>query len=162
VSLGELHPFIIHFTVALLLVAATCDMLGLLLRRETLLQAGRWNTLIGAGFAILGALSGFAAEKSLGGHSSAGAALLELHRGLGIVIAIVWVPVGAWRAGSKMALPLRLRTLYLTAAFTGAALVLVESVLGTALVYRHGVGLSESARAVPMAQPHQKIKADKK
>jgi uncharacterized membrane protein len=149
---GELHPFVLHFAVGLLLMAPLCDVLGLLLRREALLHAGRWNTLIGTLAAILALVTGLGAEAALGPHSAAGEALLHLHSALGIVTVVVWVPVAGWRLASKLALPVRLRTLYLAAAISGAAILTVETVLGGALVYRHGVGLSPAARAEPITR----------
>jgi uncharacterized membrane protein len=42
--------------------------------------------------------------------------------------------------------------LYLAAAFTAAAVLTAETILGSALVYRHGVGLSPAARAEPVVR----------
>ena len=148
---GELHPVVLHFAVGLLLTAPICDVLGLVLRREPLLQAGKWMTLAGTVAAGLSLVTGLAAEAALGPHSAAGEALLHIHKALGIVLVAAWAPVAAWRALSKLPLPLRARTLYLAAAFSAAAILTVETVLGGTLVYRHGVGLSPAARAEPMA-----------
>jgi uncharacterized membrane protein len=150
---GELHPFLVHFAVGLLVAAPACDAAGLLLHREALLHAGRWNTLCAAIAVVAAALTGIGAQASLGAHSPAGAALLHLHSGLGWVLLVAWTPVAVWRGASKLALPLRLRTVYLALAFTGAAMCLVETGLGAALVYRHGVGLSPAARAEPIQRP---------
>ena len=158
--LAELHPFVLHFAVALLLAAPLCDALGLLFRRQALLLAGRWNTLFGAFGAALAVLTGLAAQSSLGPHSAAGEALLQLHRALGFVMIAVWLPLATWRGLSKLALPQRARTLYLTGAFVGAAVVLVEAMLGSALVYRHGVGLSAAARAGPSPHSSTRIPVD--
>ena len=111
---GELHPFLVHFAVGLLLTAPAADVLGLLFRRE---------------------------------------ALLRLHGRLGWVTLAAWVAVAAWRVSSRLALPLRARTLYLAAAFTAATVLAAETILGAALVYRHGVGLSPAARAEPVVRP---------
>lgn len=146
--LAELHPLALHFAAALLVAGPAFDAAGLLLRREALLQAGRWNTLVGALACALAVLSGLAAESALGPHSRAGAALLSLHHGMGYLLLALWAPVAIWRAASRLALPLRLRTVYLAFAFAGAALVLGEAALGSALVYRHGVGVSREARDV--------------
>ena len=149
--LAQLHPIVVHFAVALLLVAPACDALGMLLHREALLHAGRWNTLLGAGAAVLAVLTGLGAE-SVVDQGGAGLPLLQLHRALGFLLAAIWVPVAAWRGSvSRVALPLRLRTVYLTLSFVGAAVVLVQAGLGSTLVYRHGVGLSTSARLPPAA-----------
>lgn len=150
---GELHPFIVHFAVGLLLIAPIADIFGLLLRRETLLSTGRWTTLLGTGFAVLAVASGWGAEASLGAHSAAGEALLNLHEVLGYVAAGMWLPIAGWRAASKLALPLRARTLYLASSFAAAAVLMVETGFGGALVYRHGVGLSPAARAEPVIRP---------
>jgi uncharacterized membrane protein len=161
VPLAELHPFVLHFAVALLLAAPFCDVLGLMLRREQLLYAGRWNTILGTVATVFAVVTGLAAEANLGPHSAAGGALLELHRALGYVMLAVWIPVAGWRALSKLALPRRARTLYLTAAFVGAAIALVQAGLGSALVYRHGVGLSSTARAEPTPHSTTRIPMDK-
>jgi uncharacterized membrane protein len=153
VPAAELHPLTLHFAVGLLIAAPACDAAGLLLHREALLQAGRWNTILGTAAALLAVLTGLAAEAALGPHSAAGAALLSLHKGLGLLGLSVWTPVAIWRAASRLSLPVRLRTLYLTFAFAGAALLLAQAGLGSALVYRHGVGLSPAARADPMPRP---------
>ncbi|MCA1827450.1 MAG: DUF2231 domain-containing protein [Myxococcales bacterium] len=148
---GELHPFVLHFAVGLLLTAPLCDVVGLILRREPLLFAGRWMTLAGTFAAVLSAITGFGAEAGLGPHSAAGEALLNLHRALGIVMVLVWVPIAVWRGLSKLPLPLKARTIYLALAFSGAVILTVETALGGALVFRHGVGLSPAARAEPVA-----------
>ena len=150
---GEVHPFVVHFAVGLLLIAPAADVFGLLLRREALLYTGRWTTLLGAGFGVLAVASGWGAEARLGAHSAAGEALLHLHEVLGYVAAAIWLPIAGWRLASKLALPLRARTLYLAASFAAAAVLAAETVLGGALVYRHGVGLSPAARAEPVVRP---------
>ncbi|HET9754246.1 MAG TPA: DUF2231 domain-containing protein [Myxococcales bacterium] len=150
---GELHPFLVHFAIGLLLIAPVADVLGLLFRREALLDTGRWATLLGTLFAALALASGWSAEHGLGPHSAAGEALLRLHGRLGWVTLAAWLPVAGWRAASRLALPLRARTLYLAASFTAAAVLAAEAILGAALVYRHGVGLSPAARAEPLVRP---------
>jgi uncharacterized membrane protein len=150
---GELHPFLVHFAVGLLVAAPACDAAGLLLHREPLLHAGRWNTLAAAVAVLAAALAGVGAQASLGAHSQAGAVLLRLHSALGWVLLLTWAPVAIWRVASRVVLPVRFRTFYLALAFTGAAICLVETALGATLVYRHGVGLSPAARAEPLQRP---------
>jgi uncharacterized membrane protein len=150
---AELHPFLLHFAVGLLVAAPAFDAAGLILRREGLLLAGRWNTLIGTVFAGLSVLSGIAARAELGPHSAAGEALLNLHNVLGYAVLLLWVPAAVWRAFSRLAFPIRLRTIYLALAFTGAAACVAETLVGAALVYRHGVGLSPAARTEPLPRP---------
>lgn len=150
---AELHPFVLHFAVGLLVAAPACDAAGLLFRREGLLLAGRWNTLIGTVFVGLSVLSGIAARAELGPHSAAGEALLNLHNVLGYALLALWVPASVWRAFTRIAFPPRLRTIYLALAFAGATACVAEALIGTALVYRHGVGLSQAARTEPLPHP---------
>jgi len=155
---GELHPFVLHFAVGLLLTAPIFDVLGLILRREPLLHAGRWMTVSGTVAAVLSLLTGFGADAVLGPHGAAGEPLLNLHRAIGIATVVVWLPVAVWRYLSKVALPLRARTIYLAAAFSGALILTAETALGAAMVYRHGIGLSPAARAEPIAPPTAKAR----
>jgi len=150
---GELHPFLSHFAVALLVIGPLCDALGVAFRRDALLQAGRWNTLFGAGCAAIALASGLGARAALGAHGPAGEALLNLHGGLAWVLAAGWAPVAVWRALVKRPLPVRLRTVYLALAFTGAIACIGDGLLGSALVYRHGMGISPTARAEPLPRP---------
>jgi uncharacterized membrane protein len=150
---GELHPFLSHFAVALLVAGPACDALGVAFHRESFLHAGRWNTLAGALSAALALASGVAARATLAPHGPAGEALLNLHGGLAWVLAVGWAPVAIWRALARSPLPLRLRTAYLTLAFTGAIACVGDGLLGSALVYRHGLGLSPAARAEPLPRP---------
>ena len=126
---GELHPFVVHFAVGLLLASSLCDVLGLLLRREQLLIAGKWMTVFGALGSAASLATGVWSRNNLGAHSAAGEALLHLHLALGYVVAGLWLPLALWRR-SRAALPLKLRTIYLAAAFSGAALVVAETALG--------------------------------
>jgi uncharacterized membrane protein len=154
VLIGELHSFVLHFAVGLLLASSFCDVAGLLLRRESLLVAGKWMTILGAAGAALSVATGLWARDALGPHSAAGEALSHLHQALGFVVAGLWAPLALWRALVRGALPVRLRTLYLAAAFSGAVLVISETALGTSLVYQHGLGLSPAARAEPAVPAH--------
>src|SRR5205085_9477268 len=102
----QLHPFVLHFAVALLLAAVACDAVGLLLRREALLHAGRWNTILGAGAALFAVATGLAAAATIEPFAAAGTPLLSLHKALGLLLAAHWTPLAIWRVLSKTALPL--------------------------------------------------------
>jgi uncharacterized membrane protein len=146
----ELHALIIHFALALLATAPLFDLFGLLLRREALLAAGRWNTWAGTLSLLLAVGSGLAAESALGPYSPAGVPLLSLHGALGYTLVPIWLAAAVWRRVSRGPIPVRFRTLYLALTYVGAVLVFAEGGLGSMLVYRHGVGLSASARAQPV------------
>ena len=59
----ELHPIIVHFPIALLILSVTLDFLGVFLRRWALTEAATWLLVFGtpsAGFALL---SGWVSER---------------------------------------------------------------------------------------------------
>jgi uncharacterized membrane protein len=144
---------LLHFAVGLLVAGPACDAAGLVFHRDGLLHAGRWNTLVGTVFLGLSVLSGIAARAELGPHSAAGEALLNLHNVLGYALLVLWVPAAVWRAFTRVAFPVRLRTIYLALSFAGATACIAETLIGGALVYRHGVGLSPAARTEPLPRP---------
>src|SRR5438874_11150148 len=108
-------------------MAPVADVFGLLLRREALLNTGRWTTLLGTGFAILAVASGWGAEAGLGAHSAAGEALLQLHEKLGYVALALRPPVAGWKAAPKLAVPLRARTLHPSASLAAPTALTVET-----------------------------------
>jgi uncharacterized membrane protein len=54
-----LHPILVNFTAALLPVSLLSDLLGRLLKRDTLLHAGWWTLLFAAAVTPLTALAGW-------------------------------------------------------------------------------------------------------
>lgn len=74
----ELHPIVVHFPIALLILSVTCDFLGVFLRRWGLTDAATWMLVFGtpgAGFALF---SGWVSEH----YVTVGAAgdILHLHK----------------------------------------------------------------------------------
>ncbi len=45
--MAELHPPIVHFAIALAIVGVIFDFVGLILRKESLKNAGFWTFVIG-------------------------------------------------------------------------------------------------------------------
>src|SRR5436305_13103577 len=107
---GELHPFLSHFAVALLLIGPACDAFGVALRRDSLLHAGRWNTLLGDACAAASLASGPGARAALGSHGPAGEARLNLQRALACVLAAPRAPVPRRRPLAEPPPPTRLGT----------------------------------------------------
>ena len=59
----DLHPFVVHFPISLLIVGAICDTIGILGRRDTFLRTGFLLVALGAVAAIVAAVSGDAASE---------------------------------------------------------------------------------------------------
>lgn len=139
---ARIHPWIVHFPVALLLLAAALFLLGSLFRRRpwsaTLLTVARWNLWIGAGFALASIGTGFLDYISASCDQAAIDATI-LHRRSG---AVTWwssliVGIAAWRTRERPPGP------WLLAGMAIVALAaLVAARLGTDLTYGRGLGVA--------------------
>ena len=86
-ALAGLHPLVLHFPIALVIVAAVIEFLALLGRRERLTSFSITALLIGAPLTVLAAWSGWAmADEGYGSGWE-----LSLHRWLGVSSAILLV-----------------------------------------------------------------------
>ncbi|MCF7800824.1 MAG: hypothetical protein K9N34_02275 [Candidatus Marinimicrobia bacterium] len=64
-TFGELHPFFVHFPIALMTVAALFDVLGLFINKTFFPRVGFTLLLVTTVLAIVVGLSGYAAEADL-------------------------------------------------------------------------------------------------
>jgi uncharacterized membrane protein len=129
--IGRLHPLVVHFPIALVMVAAAAEAAVMLT------AGGRWRTVAvvnvraGAAFAFAAVIAGWRLASAPGIESTP---LLEWHRWLG-VIAAVWTAAAAtatWFAerGSTRGL-----WIYRVALFLATACVAVTGHLGGLLVW---------------------------
>ncbi len=89
-----LHPILVHFTTALVPVSFVCDLLGKILRRQSLLSTGWWTILIAAVVTPLTAFSGWMWMRQLG---DIGHAEMSIHQWVGISLAAVLPILAVWR-----------------------------------------------------------------
>lgn len=130
---GKFHPAIVHFPIALILMAAFSELLGMILKREFLRDAAFF-------LLSMGTLSGVIAV-ALGWSAGAYANFPEmewvftLHRWLGAstgALALIATAVG--RFARRRNTPGAIRA-YRTALFTAALLVGITGHFGSALIY---------------------------
>jgi uncharacterized membrane protein len=167
IHLVELHPIIVHFPIALLIVGVLLDFLALLLRRAHLVAAASWSL----GFGSLGLLAAELSGQLIEGHVNRALAgnLLEMHKTFALmtvitfitlfVLRILWLspyilsflspamPVAARaRKYIHTSLPILgqnsrlLIGIYLLLSVAGIVLLAITGYLGGSMVYDHGVG----------------------
>ena len=85
-SLGRIHPLVIHFPIALVLIAALAELIATITGRLYWRTVGVANVRVGAAFGVIAATAGWFLPRVLGLDSSA---LLEWHRWLGTLAASV-------------------------------------------------------------------------
>ena len=93
-GLGQFHPLVIHFPIALLLVAAGVEGMIAIYGNEALKPVVRINLWIGMIFAVGAALSGWYRAEGMGFEPDLKPTLFW-HRWLGITMAI-WACVVVW------------------------------------------------------------------
>lgn len=138
------HPYVVHFSVALIVLSAALFALGAAFRFRPwsagLLQAARWNLWIGAGFALASIGSGFVDYIRIPCDQAAIEATV-LHRRSG---AVTWwssliAAVAVYRTRSRAPGPYLLGWLGLV-----AIAAITATWLGTTLTYRHGLAVERA------------------
>jgi uncharacterized membrane protein len=119
VLIGRVHPLLVHFPIALVLIAAIAEAIA------TLSGEWRWRTVAvanvraGAAFGLVAALAGWRLAAAPGVEASA---LLETHRWVGAIAAFVTLGAALVSAGADGRSRLAF-ALYRVMLFASAALV---------------------------------------
>jgi uncharacterized membrane protein len=127
---GRLHPLLVHFPIALVLVAAIAEVVALTTRFPEWHTVAVANVRAGAAFALASAGAGWLLASSRIVEASPA---LEWHRWLGLAGAVA--TVAAALATNEMDRPRRRLWLYRIALFWAAVLVAVAGHFGAALVW---------------------------
>ena len=127
---GRLHPLLVHFPIALILIAAVAELAFLATRFRMWHIVAVANVRAGAAFAVASAGAGWLLASSRIVEASPA---LEWHRWLGLIAAIAAI------TAALMTVPIdqmrRRRWLYRIALFSAAACVAVAGHFGAMLVW---------------------------
>jgi uncharacterized membrane protein len=139
-NLTRLHPMIVHFTLALCVVAVLLDVIGKALRRPQLHSAAFINLLLAGVSAVATVAAGMAAEvRLLISHDAH--AMLDTHKLFGFSAASAILLLVAWRSLGRRAESGAPGMMYLCAGVLTAALSLGAGYVGSELVYTRGVAV---------------------
>ncbi len=105
-----LHPVVIHFAIALLVVGPAMDTLGLLLRRESLCWPAAGTRCLGPRCWRSPSSSGLAANAGLGAAQRRRTGAAQPARGARTLCVALWIPVALWRGLAGPLIPVRART----------------------------------------------------
>lgn len=140
-SLHLLHPVLVHFSVALLVIGAVAEALGILRGRKGMERFGAVALLLGVGFLVATVASGFLAANSVPLPEGAYGPLSD-HERAGLVLLGVWLVLVLWKAWFRGVLPPRHRAPHAAVLLVAGALTLWVAYLGGHLVYGLGVGVA--------------------
>jgi uncharacterized membrane protein len=117
------------------------DLLGILLKKESLKNAGWWAQVFGVIAIIITASTGLIAANTVA-HSEAAHEIMETHETIGLIVGGVFILLLIWRSFLKTSLPSKkvYQTIYLTIGILAVVTMLYGAHLGGKLVYEFGVG----------------------
>jgi len=140
-----IHPLIIHFPIALLVMAVFASLMDVLLSKEWISTSKIWLYIFGTLSALVAVLSGreaadsasppFNAEMSLSNHSDMGHYTLYFFTAF-TILQLISIKLG--KADNKI-----LKILFLLVAGVGFYLLLQAGDMGAKLVYKYGIGISQ-------------------
>lgn len=139
--LARLHPFFVHFPIALLLSALLAHLLFWWRKQPALLLFSRF-LLVGAALgALLSALSGGWAEDAAGDLRAEVHQAIEQHETLGYIQAWLLPVLAMWGVLRRKTMLERELSIFFGVMLLATVLMLYTGWLGGSLVYDQGVGV---------------------
>jgi uncharacterized membrane protein len=147
------HPLVVHFPLALVLIAAPLLLAARLLRSETLASTaavvGTWNLCLGAVAAVFALATGLGSVLDLEVGEAARQAI-SLHMKWAMFTSLALVLLAVWR-GAGTAPGSRPSWVFIIVLLMAAAALMVTGYRGGENVYEFGVGVKKTA---VRAEPH--------
>lgn len=143
VRFREVHPVVVHAPVAMLPLAVAADVLGRITRRRRLREAGRHLMPIAAVSAAAAALTGLVAQHEVQADGRAHD-MLVTHRNVNLGVVGLTTLLATWRWRHRTP-----STGYLALGLAGVGLLGYSALLGTKMVYAHGVGVDAAGGIRP-------------
>jgi uncharacterized membrane protein len=150
------HPIFVHYTVALIPLAACCYFLGYVFYNryigKELALVGRWCLWFGALASIATVSAGFIAYYSVV-HDTPSHFAMTIHRNWALVTFSTILFMAIW----SMALYFRKKTagwVFLSMMICTAILVTITAWLGAEVVYRYGIGVQSLPESTSTGHQH--------
>jgi len=149
-----LHPRIVHFPVALLILATFLGVLALVFKskRDLFKELCFWNLLFGVAGAIVAVISGLIEEENLV-HNEAIHELMETHELLGFIFSSTFLGGFIWMFARKSKMKLAEFRILVIMLVVAAGLLTYSAHLGGTMVYREGAGV-EPMKSILQEEDH--------
>ena len=150
--MDTIHPILVHFVIAMALIAVAFDLIGVLARRPNLFEVSFWNLLV-ATLAIFVAIIIGQVEAGLAQPYGGASTVLNLHSTLGWSLAGVLAVLTGWRYVIRSRDPVRLPAAFLGAGAVLVLLVAVQVKLGNELIWTYGLHTVPVVKAIRSPAP---------
>jgi uncharacterized membrane protein len=137
---GRLHPVMVHFAIALFMIAVLLDVTAVVTSRRDFHRAAWLNLVVAAVAAVAAVASGMTAETGLK-PTHAAHQTLDLHKLLAFASLGGILLLFAWRYVLRGQFPQRGVVLYLAVSLASAGAIGGAGYYGGEMVYRHGAGV---------------------
>ena len=136
--MDTIHPIVVHFVIAMGLIAFVFDVIGVRARKPALFEVSFWNLLL-ATVAIFVAIIFGQVEAGLANPYGGSRDILSLHTTIGWSLDGVLSVLTAWRYVIRSRDPQHLPAVFLGAGGLLSALIVVQTLLGSELVWIYGL-----------------------
>lgn len=135
-----IHPALVHFSVAFVIVGGACEVAGMMLRREQVERFGAQLLLIGLASLVPTMISGYLAANTVD-VTQEGRELLARHERNGWIVLALLLGTQFWKAWRAGNLGPAHRGLYALLVVAAVLFLIYGAWLGGQMVYGQGVGV---------------------
>lgn len=135
------HPVLVHFTIAFLVVGGLTEAYGIGRGREATERFGGALVVLGTIALVPTIAAGFLAANTLPLDGRTASAIDD-HERLGLIVLGIFVPLLVVKAWGRGRPPRGWRGLYAAGLIAGVAVAVATAYLGGVMVYRLGVGVA--------------------
>ncbi len=136
-----LHPFLVHFPIALLTLAFCADVIAVVRRTPTAYSVGWWNMFAGTAGLLATVISGLVAKEHAGVLTGLASESLSSHEQFAFASAAGFLFLLFWRSANRTAIPPGLPRVYLLLSAGALSLLWLTAWFGGELVYLFGIGV---------------------
>jgi uncharacterized membrane protein len=149
--MDTIHPIVVHFVIAMAVIAFVYDLVGVLARRPALFEVSFWNLLFATGAIFVAIIFG-QVEAGLANPYGGARTILDIHTTIGWSLAGVLSLLTGWRYVLRSRDPQSLPLPFLGAGALASALIAVQVVLGDRLIWIYGLHTVPVVEAIRQGQ----------
>ncbi len=138
------HPLVVHFPIALLFMSALFYFIGVFVKKESLIEAGKWTLWSGTLFAIVTVVTGLQAAYTVP-HNDESHRIMVVHQNMGYVILGISIVLSVWLLIVKASIPKKGRLVFLVALALLNLILIQQADLGGRMVYLYGTGVGRKS-----------------
>jgi uncharacterized membrane protein len=151
-AMPNIHPLLVHFPIALLLIFFFIDVLGSLFSSDNMRRVAGYFLYIGTISAVLTVIAGLQAATTVP-HGMVIHAIIERHEMFGFTVTILAFLLSIWRLLVRGFLSGFANFIYLFMAGLTCLMLTLGADLGGMMVYKHGVGVAAVPKSSLEGEP---------